>query len=252
MALPSINLYAATLIVATTGMRPGEVCGLQVTDIVRFGHPPMDRPGVWGEITVRHTNTADDGFRQRTKNDQIRTVPLGKLAVDALDMVERYWHIHVAVESRFGDCHTAEKSRQRKRLLADLAVVGGRREHGFVFLTIFGRPYNDVTLGAALRLFQTEIGFVKRDSEGRVIIGKAGKPLPKICFYGLRKMVATHNATRLPVSVAAAVTGHNEKTYLSVYVDGGPEDRKLIAASMGELDGMLRLPAPCNKTATGG
>jgi integrase len=215
------------------------VCGLQVTDIKRFNRPPLDRPTVWAEVTIQHTNTRSDGFRRRTKTGETRVVPVGKQTFAAFDRVERYWQ---AVRYANGTGHAsykAEAVRWRIQHYFEKSEAPlERRRHGPVFVNLSGTMLNSASVGAQMWQLVLRAGLFERDDEGRILI-EDGKPKPRISLYSFRHMVATHNANHLPTHIGAAVTGHNEQTYLSTYVHQSAEDQVLIAKSLGGLESEL-------------
>jgi integrase len=251
--LTAVNLYAILCFIAQTGARPEEACGLQVTDIKRFHRPPPDRPNVWAEVTIQHTNTKYDGFRQRTKNDEERVVlPLGRLVVDALDRVERYWQCR-GQAMRDGPCKMSMTNRRIRNYFETWNAPLETRQHGFIFVHKMGKPYHSHCLSPRIARLARRAGVVKRDGEGRILIGKDGKTIPKITAYSLRKMVATHNAQRLPTHIGAAVTGHSEEVYLRDYVSLSAEDQLRVANSLSELEADLAVTAtvPQQRLLTG-
>jgi integrase len=239
--LTSVNLYAILCMIVLTGVRPEEAGGLQVTDIRRFDCPPPDSPTVWGLITIRHTNTVRDKFREKTKNGVVRVLPMGKATSDALDLVERAWqarrHADTAAAKWNGpDSKRAGHSKRARRFFTTSPSALERRRNGFVFISAYGRPYNSNSIGQLVNALVKEVGIVRRDAEGRILINEKGRPLARISSYSFRHMVATHNAGSLPTHIGAAITGHSEKTYLGAYVHLDPTDQRRIAQSLGDLE----------------
>jgi len=235
--LGAVNLYAFLVLTIHTGARPEEICGLQITDIKRFDRPPPDRPHVWAEMTIQHTNTMDDGFRRRTKTEEVRVVPLGRTAVDALDMVERHWQAkRYATQPGHASYTRTKISKRLVRYFKTSDEPLERRQHGFVFIGAYGKPYDASSIGMRVRELVLRAGIVQRDGDGRILIGENGKPKARISLYSFRHMVATYNAHRIPTHVGAAITGHSEETYLGTYVHLSPDDQVLVAKSLGDLE----------------
>ena len=189
-------------------------------------------------MTIQHTNTMLDGFRARVKNDQERQVlPLGRSVFEAIDLVER---VH--------QCRRLAEAPGQKPCLKEVVAMRARRiyyrrpyaplerrRHGFVFVNPYGKPYNAANLGQMVRQLAIEAGIVKRDPEGRILLGENGKPMARISAYSFRHMVATHN-TVLPPHIGAAVRGHSEQTYLGTYVHMDAGDQLRIADSLNALE----------------
>jgi integrase len=251
--LPQVNIYGILCLIMQTGLRPEEAFGLQITDLKRFDRPSPDRPGVWAEALIQHTNTSEDGFERRTKNDEVRLVPLGRMFCDAWDMIERYWQAHRKANAPgfrgYGPCSISVRTQDYFRELE--SIQPERRSHGFLFSNRLGGPYNASTIAPLVNRIVRQAGVVEKDSEGRVIIGKDGKPKNKVTLYSIRHMVATHNARHLPAHVGASVTGHDTETYLSTYVHKTAGDQILIAESLGELESALTATKVQQKLITG-
>jgi integrase len=239
--LSFVNIHAILCLIMQTGVRPEEAFGLQITDLTRFDQPPPDRPGVWAEALIQHTSTSLDGFQKRTKNDEVRIVPLGRMFCDAWDMVERYWQAHRKATAPgfrgYGYCSISERTKRYFRELEGIAPEP--RRYGFLFSNRLGAPYNASTVAPLVTKVMLRAGVVEKDLDGRVIIGKDGKPKHKLTLYSFRHMVATYNARRLPAHVGASVTGHDTETYLGTYVHETAGDKILIAESLGELESAL-------------
>jgi integrase len=251
--LSYVNIHGILCLIMQTGMRPEEAFGLQITDVRRFHTPSTDRPNVWAEATIQHTSTSKDGFQKRTKNDEVRVVPLGRMFCDAWDMIERYWQAHrkaMAPGFRgYGYCSISERT---KRYFKELeGVAPERRTHGFLFANRVGTPYNASTVSPLVTKVMRRAGVVEKDLDGRIIIGKDGKPKHKLTLYSFRHMVATHNARHLPAHIGASVTGHDTETYLGTYVHETAGDKILIAESLGELESSLTATKMQQRLITG-
>jgi integrase len=239
-SLPRLNLYAILHLIIRRGCRPEEACGLQIEDIKRFDLPHPAVPDWRGTVTIRNTNTKDGGFKRRTKNEQIRTIPIGREILDAFDRVECYWQAYRDAEAPGHKSYErlAFLVRMRSRLqyyLKNPSAVQ-RRQHGPMFVNMRGGLLHASSLGNLVRELVRRIGAVQRDGEGRVLIGKNGKTKPRISLYSFRHKVATHNALNLPAHVGASATGHSERTFLSDYAHQSEGDLALIAKSFSNLD----------------
>jgi integrase len=251
--LPAVNIYGILCLIMQTGLRPEEAFGLQITDLTRFDQPPADRPGVWAEAIIRHTNTSEDGFAEEVKNDEVRRVPLGRMFCDAWDGIERYWQAHRKANAPgfrgYGYCSISVRTQDYFRELE--GTPPERRTHGFLFSNRRGTPYNASSVAPLIADVVRRAGVVERDLDGRIIVGMDGKPKNKLTLYSFRHMVATHNARRLPAHVGASVTGHDTETYLGTYVHETAGDKILIAESLGELESALTATKVQQRLITG-
>ena len=229
--LKQLNLYAMLCLICQTGIRPEEACGLHVQDIQRL-------PDGRGRITIRHTYTALDGLRQRLKNteegEEDTRLPLivGQMVLDALDLVERFWQARSWAMEQY-ESRSAVNRGIRKFYGTDEPLV--RREHGLMFLSRYVKPFTAQALALPLYDLCRRVGLVQKDRDGRIILAWDGKPKPKYSLYSFRHMVATWNKG-LPTDIAAAITGHSEKTYLGHYVHRNEGDVEVAAESLRRLE----------------
>ena len=100
-----------------------------------------------------------------------------------------------------------------------------------MFRTGFGKPFTAQALAVPLYRFVRRVGLVQRDHDGRVMLVWDGKPKAKYSLYSFRHMVATFNKG-LPSVVAAAITGHTERTFLAHYVHREAGDEEMAARSL--------------------
>jgi hypothetical protein len=250
--LTGLTVYAILCLVIQTGIRPEEAGGLLVGDI-ETPHPdyPND-PDIWGKLTVRNTNTRLDGFQTQTKAEKLGSkkkrapIPLvGGLFREAFFLMERY---HQALKWSEGPGHRSYKrgmviARANRRFRdSDEPVI--RRTSGFAFVGQWGGAYNAGSLCRHIRDIVIRAGFVKRDHEGRILIDKDGNKKNEYSLYSFRHMVATFNAKNLPVHLAAAVTGHDKKTFLGTYVHQSAGDHLQIAGSLGKLEALVNTNLP--------
>ena len=236
--LVSVNLFGI-LCLLMSGLRPEEVGGLQITDIRRFDSPP-DRPNVWAELTIQHTNTFADGFRKRTKNDEVRIVQVGRFVADAFDRCDRYWQ---AREYATGPGHISYRpnmvNKRTRRFVERSTAPLKRRQHGFMFVNLQGKPYNANSIKYHIAKLSVEAGQVQRDGEGRILIGapmaskpvhvklreRRNRPPEGEPFVWLTRELLSSDAWRTaPINTRRFV----ERLLLEHMAHGGTENGKLI------------------------
>jgi hypothetical protein len=246
--LSLVNFYACMCFLMATGCRPEEAGGLLVTSIRRFDRPPPDRPDIWADVLINRRYTSADKHQPGTKDggeDGFRVVPIGKSVVRALDLVERYWQCKRLALEDFADDRRSPYllakaiNRRALRYFKTLKAPLERRDHGMMFVSNRGNPCCATTLAHPFESLQRRIGLVKKDEEGRILIGRRGLPRHLYTLYDARHMVSTWNSHRMPVQVAASATGHSPETYLNTYVHQTPHDQAIVARSLGELERFL-------------
>ena len=161
--LPYLNLYGVLRIVMQTGCRPEEAFGLQIEDVSRFDRPPPDRPTVWAELIFRNTNTADEGFKRRLKNDEVRIVPVGRPVLDALNRIECYWHADRDARSpghvSYGYQAVKRLQKRLTHLLENPEAVE-LRKHGPVFINREGGMLDASSVSWHMRRLMVRAGLV--------------------------------------------------------------------------------------------
>jgi integrase len=240
--LPQINFFAILCLMADTGCRPEEACALRVTDITRFEQPHPECPTWLGTVTFRRRFVKVNGFMRGLKEGaDERSSAIGKLTLAAFDAIERYWQADRWANAPGYRGYKEMTLLQRiHKFLAGADTPLERRSSGLLFVTTQGNPYYSQSLAPFMEKLCCRLGFVQKDDEDRIILGKDGKPVARYTMYSIRKMVTNYNVRKLPRNVAAAQTGHTPQTLEEHYTQAMEQDQLLAAKVAGEREMLLR------------